>query len=169
MSTPLTGPGIDRSPPKAHRDTDEALLGGVAAGLGPAGCRGGRGSGDAGGPAVDDDGPAWVDRVEEQAGPATQRGVEDVVHRDEAADEPEGGAGRDPAEDDDEREAGSGRESVRPGIERGAQALGRLQGQAERRGGETGEEADQADQADDADGAETDDQEDTERANADEQ
>jgi signal transduction histidine kinase len=33
VSAPLTGPGIDRSPPKAFRDTDEALLGGVAAGL----------------------------------------------------------------------------------------------------------------------------------------
>jgi signal transduction histidine kinase len=33
VSTSLTGPGLDRSPPKAYRDTDEALLGGVAAGL----------------------------------------------------------------------------------------------------------------------------------------
>ena len=33
MSTPLTDPGIDRSPPKAYRNPDEAIIGGVAAGL----------------------------------------------------------------------------------------------------------------------------------------
>jgi len=33
VSTPLTDPGIDRSPPKAYRNPDEAIIGGVAAGL----------------------------------------------------------------------------------------------------------------------------------------
>jgi signal transduction histidine kinase len=33
VTTPLTDPGIDRSPPKAYRNPDEAILGGVAAGL----------------------------------------------------------------------------------------------------------------------------------------
>ena len=33
MSSPLTDPAVDRSPPKAYRNPDEAIIGGVAAGL----------------------------------------------------------------------------------------------------------------------------------------